>query len=908
MCRLGVLFGMFLQVSFVVHAGLHFPAEEWESREPERMKMDAAKLDEIAALLEGRGCIIKDGYIVKAWGDQKQRGDWFSAAKPVLSTLLFFAIEEGLVKSVDEPIADFGWELKEKDRGITFRHLGSMNSGYARPEGPGEAWAYNDFAIQLYQKTLFDCVFRQDPQQAAEAPNRLGALGLQDGLKFDPVRRRMSASVRDFARIAWFWASKGRWGHRQVLPRHYFDDYMQPQTHKNLPQTQPADTDDYLGIGSYGGGSDHFSKAGPGIYGFNWWFNSTGRLHPDLPTWPDAPADTVMAIGAGGNCAAIMPSLGVALVCAKGKWGELCGGDRTTRMNQVLGLLARACGYSNHDIVMTGEARVNFPLTLSMFGPPCSESGDPNPFTDYKFSVTFWHGRREVVVPGYFAADGIAGNSGADSGNVWRAHFVPDEAGEWKYRVSFVSGKDVAIAGQETTGTPAAPDGTEGVIRVAKADLAAPGFYGKGMLNYVGKHYLQFAGSREYFIKGGADSPENFLAFVDFDQTPPSHHYEPHAGDWRWGDPLWGDNKGKNIIGALNYLAGQGMNSVYFLTMNVKGDGKDVWMWTSDTERQRFDCSKLDQWEVVFRHMDRLGLMLHVITQEQENDQLFDKGALGPQRRLYYRELVARFAHHLGVVWNLGEENTNTDEERKAFAEYIRALDPYDHSIVVHTFPNQYDKVYTPLLGYPYLEGPSLQMGDKTKTYAETLKWVRRSNEAGKPWIVCLDEIGPANIGVKPDTEDPDHDEVRRYCLWGNLMAGGAGVEWYFGYDYPNSDLTCEDWRSRENMWAQTRYALEFFHQYLPFWDMVPLENGVRGDGVWCLASPPKTYLLYMPQVGGVALHLPKGRYVLQWFNPRAGGGLIEGGAVKGGDWVPIGSPPADADRDWVLLVRRQSW
>ncbi|MCS1411144.1 MAG: hypothetical protein M2R45_04341 [Verrucomicrobia subdivision 3 bacterium] len=33
-------------------------------------------------------------------------------------------------------------------------------------------------------------------------------------------------------------------------------------------------------------------------------------------------------------------------------------------------------------------------------------------------------------------------------------------------------------------------------------------------------------------------------------------------------------SKGKNIIGTLNYLAGQGRNSVYFLIMN---DGDDVW-------------------------------------------------------------------------------------------------------------------------------------------------------------------------------------------------------------------------------------------------------------------------------------------------------------------------------------------
>lgn len=70
--------------------------------------------------LGGRGCIVKDGFIIKQWGDQAQVGDWMSSSKPVLSTLLFFAIEEGLVKGVDQPISDFGWELKPKDQPMTF--------------------------------------------------------------------------------------------------------------------------------------------------------------------------------------------------------------------------------------------------------------------------------------------------------------------------------------------------------------------------------------------------------------------------------------------------------------------------------------------------------------------------------------------------------------------------------------------------------------------------------------------------------------------------------------------------------------------------------------------------------------------------------------------------------------------
>jgi len=90
------------------------------------------------------------------------------------------------------------------------------------------------------------------------------------------------------------------------------------------------------------------------------------------------------------------------------------------------------------------------------------------------------------------------------------------------------------------------------------------------------------------------------------------------------------------------------------LSMNILGDGKDVWPYTDYSERYRFDCSKLDQWELVFDHMESLGMMTHFVLQETENEVLLDAGYTDIQRRIYLRELVARFGHHLAVTWNLG--------------------------------------------------------------------------------------------------------------------------------------------------------------------------------------------------------------------------------------------------------------
>lgn len=299
---------------------VHFPGAQWEPRDPASLGLDASALDRLAEGLGGRGCVIKDGYLVKTWGSQSEIGDWYSSAKPVLSTLLLFAIAEGKVRNPDARIADFGWELKVKDQSITFRHLADMTSGFRRPEPPGAAYAYNDFAIQLYQKTLFDRVFRDDPERIANDPKRFGFLGLEDGLKFNAARRRLSASVRDFARICWFWMNNGNWHGTQLLPEHLFREARKPDVPRTLPISSGPDSEDYLGIGSYGGGSNQVQAAGPGNYGFNWWFNQPGPKG-DRRLWPDAPPDLFASLGARGNCSFLIPHLNLVLVSAFGAWG-----------------------------------------------------------------------------------------------------------------------------------------------------------------------------------------------------------------------------------------------------------------------------------------------------------------------------------------------------------------------------------------------------------------------------------------------------------------------------------------------------------------------------------------------------------------------------------------------------------
>jgi hypothetical protein len=188
--------------------------------------------------------------------------------------------------------------------------------------------------------------------------------------------------------------------------------------------------------------------------------------------------------------------------------------------------------------------------------------------------------------------------------------------------------------------------------------------------------------SRHFFIHILAQ----FLAYNDFDNTPNNggrrKSWSLHVQDWRVGDPTWKGEKGKGIIGAINYLASKGLNVFSFLTFNVGGDDKNCFMYISSLNYTRIDVSKTAQWDVLFEHADSLGLYMHFKLSEIENSNTLDGGALGIQRKIYYREVIARYGHHLALNWNIGEENNNTDAQRKEFAQYFEAVDPYDHPVV----------------------------------------------------------------------------------------------------------------------------------------------------------------------------------------------------------------------------------
>ncbi|MEM6485568.1 MAG: DUF5060 domain-containing protein [Pseudomonadota bacterium] len=614
-------------------------------------------------------------------------------------------------------------------------------------------------------------------------------------------------------------------------------------------------------------------------------------------------------------------------------------------------ILASAVAYSSCAQTVGGSAVQHQTLTVDWAGSALSEQGGANPFTDRRLDVEFVGPGGTFVVPGYYAVDEA---TGADT---WRVNFTAPTVGNWTYTPRFYSGANVAVADASSLGEPNAAEinGLGGSVLVAGANPNASGFLSKGMLTYTGTHYLQFANG-EYYIKGGADSPENFLGYEGFDNTTKGngigilHPYTAHISDWNPGDPDWDDddadlvaNDGRGIIGALNYLHNLGdnsyngpakVNSIYFLPNNIGGDARDTHPFASTSINQagngandnlRYDLSKLDQWEQVFGHAQEKGIMLHVVLNEAEfpNKRELDNGTLGTERKLFYRELIARFGHHQAVTFNVSEEYNlgngfGPSESAEAavvdsFADWIKSLDPYSHPVTVHNTdlperggspesgPWQY------FIGDASFDATSLQLFDVYRTVGDTVEAFRASTaNAGRPIPIMIDE--PESV------EDISFDDVRKHMIWDIFLSGG-NVEWYTR----SQDQSLDNFRDLEQVYEETFYARQLLENHTDFWNMSPGDNlladedGFDGDNdpgeVFFEAG--KAYVIYLPDTDGEAtgsldLSTETGKITFSWYDPTSGAFVGSAIELNGGSIVDLPDTPglnAAGDNDWAALL-----
>lgn len=324
-----------------------YPGKGWKILPPHEAGLSPEKLDALRDLVGGRGCVVRHGFMVYSWGDQSKSSDVASAMKPLISTLLLIAVQEGRIKSVDGQVADFEPRLKTlnggKDTAITWRHLASQTSGYGLIEPPGRCWSYNDFALALYYDALTQKVFRTNGTEVLRT--RIAEpLQFEDHYTFEafgPNDRpgRLALSVRDFARFGLLYLRDGKWRDQQLLNPDLVKLAITSPIPPGTPLTSGKDAQMLPRQRSIGGGKN-ITPIGPGYYSFNWWLNRKGKSGQRL--FVDAPPDTYVASGHGGmRMLWVIPSLDL-IVC----WNDssiedfdTCPGNPNARCSQAAKLI-----------------------------------------------------------------------------------------------------------------------------------------------------------------------------------------------------------------------------------------------------------------------------------------------------------------------------------------------------------------------------------------------------------------------------------------------------------------------------------------------------------------------------------------------------------------------------------------
>ena len=334
---------LFEQSSFAQQ--LYYPDTTWQTKNPSELKINATLLDSavsfaihnetrtdydlrianlrayanepdyrIAGPMRERGkpagIILKNGYIVAQWGDVKRVDMTFSVTKSFLSTVAGLAVDDHLIKNIDEKVNEYVWDGKfdgSHNSKITWRHLLNQSSDWSgclfdvcdwadRPPRtgtiddwknrkllePGSAFEYNDVRVNLLAYSLLEVIRKPLPVVLRERiMDPIGASTTWRWYGYDNsfvnVDGQMIESVSggghfggglfistvDQARFGLLFLRKGKWKNKQLISEQWVNSVNQP------------------------------SSANPS-YGLMWWTNQANALG-------DISKNIYYANGFGGN-------------------------------------------------------------------------------------------------------------------------------------------------------------------------------------------------------------------------------------------------------------------------------------------------------------------------------------------------------------------------------------------------------------------------------------------------------------------------------------------------------------------------------------------------------------------------------------------------------------------------------
>ena len=329
------------------------PARSWQHKSPAEVGMDAARLKQAVDWAQAHGArwdferdqvrtfgrvlgplpshraatngiILRHGYIVAEFGDTAANDPVYSVAKSFLSTTASLAFAQGLIRNVDDPVAEYvhdggydsphnskitwknhlqqesEWEGELFGKNANFIGHQEFGNGERQPReihDPGAYYEYNDVRINRLALSLarvfgggLPAILKAGIMDPIGASNQWRWHGyganstvLINGKKVESVSggTRWGGGLwinsQDLARFGLLILNKGSWNGRQLVSAQWIRDATTPSAH------------------------------GPD-YGYLWWLNTRQKQ------WPSGPASSFAAIGNGGNLVWIDPDHDIVLV------------------------------------------------------------------------------------------------------------------------------------------------------------------------------------------------------------------------------------------------------------------------------------------------------------------------------------------------------------------------------------------------------------------------------------------------------------------------------------------------------------------------------------------------------------------------------------------------------------------
>jgi CubicO group peptidase (beta-lactamase class C family) len=328
------------------------PAGKWERKAPAELGLDAEKLKAAVDYAQANGStwdfgrdqvrtfgavlgplpkqhaatngiIIRHGYIVAEFGDIHANDPVYSVAKSFLSTVCSLAVERGLIRDVNDPVAKYihdggydsphnakitwknhlqqesEWEGSLWGKNADFLGVEQFGNGQRKPREihePGTFYEYNDVRINRFSLSLLRLFGKGLPEVLkTDIMDRIG--GSPDwrwhGYRNSNVEiagkqiPSVSGGTRwggglwmnseDLARFGLLILNQGKWGERQIVSAKWLKDAVTPSEH------------------------------GPD-YGYLWWLNTQKKQ------WPSGPASSFAALGNGSNTIWIDPEHDIVFV------------------------------------------------------------------------------------------------------------------------------------------------------------------------------------------------------------------------------------------------------------------------------------------------------------------------------------------------------------------------------------------------------------------------------------------------------------------------------------------------------------------------------------------------------------------------------------------------------------------